>query len=76
MSENRDESGNQAPDNPTPAEEALFSGHRSSLVAEFWLFIKNEKKWWLTPIIVVLLLLAALLLATNTPLGPFIYPLF
>lgn len=54
----------------------LFPGKRHSLLGEFWLFIKNEKKWWLTPIIVVFILLAFLIFVGNSPLAPFIYPLF
>ncbi len=47
------------------------------LLAEFWDFIKYNKKWWLTPIIVVLLLLGLLIVvATGSPLTPFIYTLF
>jgi hypothetical protein len=76
MSEEPDESGNLPSKGLSEVEEALFSGERPSILAEFWYFIKNEKKWWLTPILVVLMLLAALLFATSTPLGPFIYPLF
>jgi hypothetical protein len=50
---------------------------KQSLVREFFLFIKHEKKWWLVPLIVVLLLVGALLiLAQSSPLAPFLYPLF
>ncbi|MHA1566563.1 MAG: DUF5989 family protein [Alphaproteobacteria bacterium] len=48
---------------------------RSSLPAEFWGFLKHNKKWWLLPILVVLLLLGLLVLAGGTALGPWIYPL-
>ena len=47
-----------------------------SLVAEFWLFIREEKKWWLTPIILMLLLLGALAFLAGTGASPFIYSLF
>ena len=50
---------------------------RQSLVKEFFLFIKQEKKWWLVPLISVLLLVGALIVfAGSSPLAPFIYPLF
>lgn len=50
---------------------------RQSLVKEFFLFIKEEKKWWLIPLISVLLLVGALIVfAGSSPLAPFIYPLF
>ncbi len=50
---------------------------KQSLVKEFFLFIKQEKKWWLIPLIAVLLLVGALVLfAGSSPLAPFLYPLF
>ena len=56
--------------------EQLGDGQQMSLPAEFWLFIKEEKKWWLTPIIVVLLGVGALVALTSTGAAPFIYTLF
>jgi len=49
---------------------------RTSLPAEFWQFLKHNKKWWLLPIIIMLLLLGALVLLSGTAVAPFIYPLF
>jgi len=50
---------------------------KESLIKEFFLFIKQEKKWWLVPLISVLLLVGALIVfAGSSPLAPFIYPLF
>jgi hypothetical protein len=50
---------------------------KQSLIKEFFLFIKQEKKWWLVPLIAVLLLVGALIVfASSSPLAPFIYPLF
>ena len=50
---------------------------KQSLVKEFFLFIRQEKKWWLIPLISMLLLLGALVLfAGSSPLAPFLYPLF
>ena len=50
---------------------------KQSLVKEFYLFIKQEKKWWLVPLITVLLIVgAALVFASSSPLAPFFYPLF
>ena len=34
---------------------------KQSLIKEFFLFIKQEKKWWLVPLIAVLLLVGALI---------------
>ena len=50
---------------------------KQSLVKEFFLFIKQEKKWWLFPFIAVLLVVGGLIVfAGSSPLAPFIYPLF
>ena len=50
---------------------------KQSLIKEFLLFIREEKKWWLVPLIAVLLLVATLMvLAGSSPLAPFRYPLF
>jgi len=50
---------------------------RTSLVGEFWAFLKERKKWWLLPIIVVMMLVGALLVfAQGSALAPFIYTIF
>lgn len=46
------------------------------LLAEFWLFIREEKKWWLTPIVLVLLLAGVAIFLSGTGAAPFIYTLF
>jgi hypothetical protein len=56
--------------------EALAKEKRPSLAAEFWLFLKYNKKWWLLPILIVLLLLGLFVLLGGTAIAPFIYPLF
>lgn len=61
---------------PASEFEQLGDDRQMSLLAEFWLFIKEEKKWWMTPIIVVLLLAGAAILLTSTGAAPFIYTLF
>jgi len=52
------------------------SAGRTGLFAEFWDFLKHNKKWWLGPIVIVLLLVAALLFLGGTAAAPFIYTLF
>ena len=47
---------------------------RPSLFKEFWLFLKENKKWWLLPILILLFLLSALIIVGSGPLAPFIYP--
>ena len=66
----------QKPDKATSEFEQLSGEKQIGLMAEFWLFIKEEKKWWLTPIILVLLGVGALVFLTSTGAAPFIYTLF
>ena len=49
---------------------------RVGLVAEFWAFLMENKKWWLLPIILVMLLLGGLMLLGGSAAAPFIYTLF
>ncbi len=49
---------------------------KQSLVKEFVLFIKHEKKWWLIPLLAVLLIVGAVMVfSAGSPLAPFIYPI-
>ena len=49
----------------------------TSLVGEFWAFMRARKKWWLLPIIVVMVFVGALLVfAHGSVLAPFIYTIF
>lgn len=56
--------------------EQLAQDQRSSLVSEFWYFLKHNKKWWLLPILIILLLLGLFVLLAGTSVAPFIYTLF
>jgi len=56
--------------------ERLAKEKRSSLVVEFWHFLRHNKKWWLLPIVVVLLLLGLVVLLAGTSAAPFIYTIF
>jgi len=49
---------------------------KSGFISEFWIFLKENKKWWLLPILLAFLLMGALLLAGGTGAAPFIYTLF
>lgn len=58
---------------PAPAEEEASD----SLMGEFFLFLKEEKKWWLAPLITVLLFLSAVIVfAEGSAIAPFIYTIF
>lgn len=52
------------------------SGRSAGLLAEFWEFLRYNKKWWLLPIIVVLLLVSVLIILGSSAAAPFIYTLF
>ena len=54
----------------------LAKEKRPSLTAEFWSFLKYNKKWWLLPIVILLLLFGALIMLSGTAVAPFIYALF
>jgi hypothetical protein len=63
-------------ENKTGEFKNLAQQKRTSLIAEFWFFLKHNKKWWLLPILIILLLLGLLVLLSGTAIAPFIYPLF
>ena len=56
--------------------EDLAGTKRSGLLAEFWEFLKHNKKWWLLPILIVIGVLGLLVFLAGTGLAPFLYPLF
>jgi len=48
-----------------------------AILAEFWGFMRERKKWWLAPFLVVILLLSLIIVfAQGSALAPFIYTLF
>jgi drug/metabolite transporter superfamily protein YnfA len=60
----------------TEFEKAAAAGQDESFLAEFWAFLKHNKKWWLLPIMIVMLLLGVLIFLSSTAAAPFIYTLF
>lgn len=52
----------------------LVESPSQSLLAEFWLFLRENKKWWLLPLLLALLVLGLLVVLSGTGLAPFIYP--
>jgi hypothetical protein len=54
----------------------LAKQERTSLLVEFWWFLKHNKKWWLLPIVIVLLGLGLIIFLAGTSAAPFIYTLF
>jgi hypothetical protein len=64
-------------DQPLSEFEKATSGQSgTSLLREFWDFLRYNKKWWLLPLLLVLLLFGLLLLISGTAAAPFIYTLF
>lgn len=49
---------------------------RNSIMTEFWLFLRENKKWWLLPIVIAVLFLTGLVILGGSPAAPFIYTLF
>jgi hypothetical protein len=47
-----------------------------SVLGEFWLFLRHNKKWWLLPIVLTMLVFGLLALFSGTGAAPFIYTLF
>lgn len=46
-------------------------------LAEFWLYLRERKKFWLLPIVIMMLLFGGLVILTKgTALAPFVYTLF
>ena len=66
----------QKPEKELSEFESLDQEAEMGILAEFWLFIREEKKWWLTPIVIMLLLIAVLAVLTQSGAAPFIYTLF
>jgi hypothetical protein len=47
------------------------------ILAEFFQFMKERKKWWLGPIVILLVLLGLLIVLTEgSAVAPFVYALF
>ena len=53
-----------------------LSGGRRSILAEFFDYLMENKKWWLIPIILVILLFLVVLVLGGSPAASFIYALF
>ncbi len=70
-------SKNETPKESSPSSfDEMARQKRPSLVAEFWSFLKHNKKWWLLPILIVLLILGLFVLLGGSGIAPFMYTLF
>lgn len=49
----------------------------SSFLREFWLFLRERKKYWLLPVLIVMTVLGGLIVLTKgSAVAPFIYTVF
>ena len=46
------------------------------IIAEFWSFLRHNKKYWLIPILLTFIILGILIIFSGSAVAPFIYPLF
>ena len=46
------------------------------LIAEFWEYVLENRKFWMIPILMVLVILGVLIALGGTVIAPLIYPLF
>lgn len=46
---------------------------KQGLFREFWLFLKETRKWWLTPIIIIFIILSIFILFADKLVLPLIY---
>lgn len=50
---------------------------RFKIIKEFWLFIKDNKKWWLLPLFFIIFILTIFLwFISASPIAPIIYTIF
>jgi hypothetical protein len=46
-------------------------------VKDFWMFLKERRRYWLVPVMLILIFFGVLIIAsTGSALAPFIYTLF
>ena len=49
----------------------------TAIVMEFWVFLRQRKKFWLLPVVMMLLLLGIIIVFTvGSALAPFVYSIF
>ncbi len=56
--------------------ERVVQERELGLLAEYWHFLRVERKWWLAPILLVLLVSGTIIFVGGTSIAPFIYALF
>ena len=56
--------------------ERLASREQPGIAAEFYEFLRDNKKWWLLPILVLIGAFGILVALASTGAAPFIYTMF
>lgn len=74
--DNHDTNADNKRKEDTDAFSAAAEEPELSLLAEFILFLRENKAWWMVPILLALCLLAIAVWMSSSALAPFIYPLF
>ena len=61
-----------------PVEEFTRRGKMkpTSILGEYFYFLKTTGKWWMLPLLVMILLFGLLIMVAGTGAAPFIYTLF
>ena len=59
-----------------PSFQELSEAPQPGLMAEFFDFLRHNKKWWLLPILVMISVFGLLMVLASSPAAPFIYTLF
>ena len=49
---------------------------RTTVIKEFYLFIRERKAYWMVPIIIIAVLIGVLVVLGETAVAPFIYAIF
>ena len=57
-------------------EEVARQHVEKGILAEFWDFLRHNKKWWLLPILLTFLIFGALIFLSGTGVAPFVYTQF
>ena len=71
------ESGKETTKPSPPDWVTIGSVSKLRIVADYFSFLREQKKWWMLPIAAVLVLFGVLIvLAQGSALAPFIYALF
>jgi hypothetical protein len=63
---------------PRPSDELERAAKEKdpSLIAEFFAFLRHNKKWWLIPLLFALMVLGTVMIVGGSGAAPFIYALF